>query len=196
MIHCFLCAGGTGIPLHWSLQAERRAVCFRLAPEAPNEAGPQWSHPIELDRGLSASARFVTLPVRPAAGARERPLMDLGEDDDGGQNRRGSYLRGVTTVLTAAAPEWELRGLQARVPRRVTHLSRCACSPGVCRQACESLAGWGPSMGPMIGRDGTIGVRRGREGCHTTLEPGVTRRLPVPFKHVLATHLFLHVAEV
>ena len=119
-------AGGMGIPLHWSLQAERRAVCFRLAPESPNEAGPQWSHPTEVDQALSASARFVTLPVRPAAGAREQPLVGVEEQEGGGQNRRGSYLRGVTTMLTAAAPEWELHGLQARVARRVTRLSRCA----------------------------------------------------------------------
>ncbi len=60
--------GGAGIPLHWSLGADMRAVRLRFAPEAPNEAGPSWSHPVDLDKALSATSRFVSLPVRlPAA---------------------------------------------------------------------------------------------------------------------------------
>lgn len=62
--------GGAGIPLHWSLGADTRAVRLRFAPEAPNEAAaPRWSYPVDLDRALSAAtSRFVSLPVRlPAA---------------------------------------------------------------------------------------------------------------------------------
>ncbi len=130
--------GGTGIPLHWSLQADSRAVCFRFAPECPNEPGPQWSHPVELEKALNASARFISLPVRPASVAAEPepPLISLEEDDSKDaeglekikplpQKKRASYLRNVTTLQTAAAPPWELHGLQIRVGRRVRHYSRC-----------------------------------------------------------------------
>ena len=60
-------AGGAGIPLHWSLQADTRNVCLRFAPDSPGEAGPQWSHPLELEKSLSSTARYISLPVRPAA---------------------------------------------------------------------------------------------------------------------------------
>ena len=60
-------AGGAGIPLHWSLQADTRNVCLRFAPDSPGDAGPQWSHPLELEKSLSSTARYISLPVRPAA---------------------------------------------------------------------------------------------------------------------------------
>ena len=59
-------AGGAGIPLHWSLQADTRNVCLRFAPDSPGDAGPQWSHPLELEKSLSSTARYISLPVRPA----------------------------------------------------------------------------------------------------------------------------------
>ena len=65
ILHCF--AGGAGIPLHWSLQADTRNVCLRFAPDSPGDAGPQWSHPLELEKSLSSTARYISLPVRPAA---------------------------------------------------------------------------------------------------------------------------------
>ena len=140
---CFDCfalsrVGGTGIPLHWSLQADTRAVCFRFALEGPNEPGPQWSHPIELEKALNSTARFISLPVRPAAAAAEPepPLISMEEDgerDEEGlekiqpapQKKQGTYLRDITTLQTAAAPPWELHGLQIRVGRRVRHYTRC-----------------------------------------------------------------------
>lgn len=148
-----LCPGGTGIPLHWSLQADSRAVCFRFAPEGPNEPGPQWSHPIELEKALNATARFVSLPVRPAAAAAEPepPLISLEEDDASRdeeklekiqplpQKKQGSYLRDVTTLQTAAAPSWELHGLQIRVGRRVRHYTRCCLVPHSCYRKVHSL---------------------------------------------------------
>ncbi|KAK9908805.1 hypothetical protein WJX75_003140 [Coccomyxa subellipsoidea] len=110
--------GGTGIPLHWSLQADSRAVCFRFAPEGPNEPGPQWSHPIELEKALNTTARFVSLPGL----EKIQPLP---------QKKQGSYLRDVTTLQTAAAPPWDLHGLQIRVGRRVRHYTRAQESGGV-----------------------------------------------------------------
>ena len=73
-------AGGTGIPLHWSLQADTRNVCLRFAPDSPGDAGPQWSHPLELEKSLSSTARYISLPVRPAAASPgtqtvRRPLL-------------------------------------------------------------------------------------------------------------------------
>jgi hypothetical protein len=107
------------------MQADTRALCFRFAPESRAEAGPRWSHPIDLERALNSSARFISLPVRPSAS--EEPLISLdseeGPEDDKGL-RRGSYLRDITTLETAAAPTWELHGLQSRVARRVKHYIR------------------------------------------------------------------------
>ena len=42
-----------------------------------------------------------------------------------GPKKKGSYLRDLTTLQTAAAPPWELHGLQARVGRRIKHYARC-----------------------------------------------------------------------
>lgn len=128
-------SGSSGIPLHWSLQADSRAVCFRFAPEGPNEPGPQWSHPVDLEKALNAAARFASLPVRPAS-APEAPLISLEDgnsrDDEGvekilpaKQKKRGSYLREVTTLQTAAVAPWELHGLQIRVGHRARRYSMC-----------------------------------------------------------------------
>ena len=59
--------------------------------------------------------------------------MDLGQEESAaaspgssiGLKKRGSYLRDLTTLQTAAAPPWELHGLQARVGRRIKHYARC-----------------------------------------------------------------------
>lgn len=125
-------AGGTGVPLHWSLQSETRRVCLRFAPDSPGEAGPQWSHPLELEKALSSTARYISLPVRPAASssAQDAPLIDLGPEEpvagtSGSSKRKGAYLRELTTLQTAAAPPSELHGLTARVGRRVKHYARC-----------------------------------------------------------------------
>jgi len=127
-----LIAGGTGVPLHWSLQSETRRVCLRFAPDSPGEAGPQWSHPLELEKALSSTARYISLPVRPAAssGAQDAPLIDLGPEEpvagtSGSGKKKGAYLRELTTLQTAAAPPSELHGLTARVGRRVKHYARC-----------------------------------------------------------------------
>jgi hypothetical protein len=133
-------AGGNGIPLHWSLQADSRALCFRFAPDSPGEPGPQWSHPIELENALNSSSRFISLPVRPPSATEPPPLISLGDDrgdeEEGAagasgkpRGRQGSYLRDITTLETAAAPSWELHGLQTRVARRVKHYSRSVFSP-------------------------------------------------------------------
>ena len=125
-----------GIPLHWSLQSDTRRVCLRFAPDSPGEAGPQWSHPLELEKSLSSTARYISLPVRPAAisGGKDTPLIDLeggelGSDTSGATGstkRKGSYLRELTTIQTAAAPAWDLQGLHPRIGRHIKHYSRCA----------------------------------------------------------------------
>ena len=124
-------AGGAGIPLHWSLQSETRRVSLRFAPDGPGEAGPQWSHPLELEKALSSTSHYISLPVRPAAssGAEEAPLIDMGTEvpaagTPGSAKKMGAYLRELTTLQTAAAPPWELHGLQPRVSRRVKHYAR------------------------------------------------------------------------
>ena len=131
-------AGGTGIPLHWSLQSDTRKVCLRFAPDSPGEAGPQWSHPLELEKSLSSTARYISLPVRPAAssGAKDTPLIDLevvepgsGTSGAAGSAKpKGAYLRELTTLQTAAAPAWDLQGLHPCIGRHIKHYSRCALS--------------------------------------------------------------------
>lgn len=113
-------------------------MCLRFAPESPGEAGPQWSHPLELEKSLSSTARYISLPVRPAAssGAKDTPLIDLegGEPGSGTSGAAGSakpkgaYLRELTTLQTAAAPAWDLQGLHPRIGRHIKHYSRCALS--------------------------------------------------------------------
>ena len=127
-----LTAGGTGVPLHRSLQSETRRVCLRFAPDSPGEAGPQWSHPLELEKALISTAQYISLPVRPAAssGAQDAPLIDLGREEpvartSGSGKKKGAYLRELTTLQTAAAPPSELHGLTARVGRCVKHYARC-----------------------------------------------------------------------
>lgn len=74
-------------------------------------------------------ASYDLIPVAHICNEQEAPLISMEEDEQGGagsQNRHGSFLRAITTLQTAAAPAWELQGLQARVARRVRHLSRCA----------------------------------------------------------------------
>ena len=59
--------------------------------------------------------------------------MDLGQEESAaaspgasiGPRKKGSYLRDLTTLQTAAAPPWELHSLQARVGRRIKHYARC-----------------------------------------------------------------------
>ena len=125
-------AGGAGIPLHWSLQSETRQVSLRFAPDSPGEAGPQWSHPLELEKALSSTSHYISLPVRPAASssADNAPLIDMGPEAPaagapGSAKKKGAYLRELTTLQTAAAHSTELHGLQARVSRRIKHYSRC-----------------------------------------------------------------------
>ena len=122
-------------------------MSLRFAPDSPGEAGPQWSHPLELEKNLSSTVRYVSLPVRPAVAqpsGQDAPLIDMGPEEpapgtsapEGGPKKKGAYLRELTTLQTAAAPSAELHGLQARVNRRVKQYSRCAkgathsfCSP-------------------------------------------------------------------
>lgn len=67
--------------------------------------------------------------------------MDLSEEEPAagspgssiGPKKKGSYLRDLTTLQTAAAPPWELHGLQACVGRRIKHYARCG-----------SLSSWAP----------------------------------------------------
>lgn len=111
-------------------------MSLRFAPDSPGEAGPQWSHPLELEKALSSTSHYISLPVRPAASsgsADNAPLIDMGLEPpaagasgtEGSAKKNGAYLRALTTLQTAAAPPWELHGLQARVSRRIKHYSRC-----------------------------------------------------------------------
>lgn len=107
-------------------------MCLRFAPDSPGEAGPQWSHPLELEKALSSTSHYISLPVRPAAssgGAEDAPLIDMGPEVPatsaaGNAKKKGAYLRELTTLQTAASPAWELHGLQRRVSRRIKHYSR------------------------------------------------------------------------
>ena len=61
-----------------------------------------------------------------------------------GPKKKGSYLRDLTTLQTAAAPPWELHGLQARVGRRIKHYARCE---GLSARASSAL--WWPWRVPL-----------------------------------------------
>lgn len=127
------------MPLHWSLPADRRAVCFRLAPESRREAGPRWSHPVEPET-LHPTPRYIALPALPppdGAAARSSADGSGGSGDGGGDPAAAGgpvgglegaggarRLRAVTTVLTAAAPAGELRGQQMLPARRMRQDSR------------------------------------------------------------------------
>ena len=119
-------------------------------------AGPRWSHPIGLEENLSAP-RTVRKPAGarpPALPPSSKPLISLddeGDDEKGSQKRRrGSYLRQVTTLQTAAAPPWELTGLQARVPRRARSFARCALQPFVSLSVYSPCIGRSPPMQALL----------------------------------------------
>ena len=73
--------------------------------------------------------------------------MDLSQEESAvaspgasiGPKKKGSYLRDLTTLQTAAAPPWELHGLQARVGRRIKHYARCG-SLSPCALLCAMVA--------------------------------------------------------
>ncbi len=131
--------GTLGVPLHWSLPVDRRAVCFRLAPESAREPGARWSHPVEPE-SLHPACRHIALPA-PPAGTGAGAGGDASGGAGGGAGAEGSaaegaggepgaggarYLRGVAALQTAAAPALELRGAHGGAPRRERRLSGCA----------------------------------------------------------------------
>ena len=86
--------------------------------------------------------------------------MDLGQEEpavgsqgsSSGPKKKGSYLRALTTLQTAAAPPWELHGLQARVGRRIKHYARCG-SPS------PSRAPFSASLWPCLPHYGNMTCR-------------------------------------
>ena len=137
-------------------------MCLRFAPDSPGEAGPQWSHPLELEKSLSSAARYISLPVRPAAssGAKDTPLLTWKGASLGwapralraAQRQRGHTCRDLTTLQTAAAPAWDLQGLHPRIGRHIKHYSRYAPSRsfyGHARRDCFSKALAMPSIKPI-----------------------------------------------
>ncbi|KAK9834254.1 hypothetical protein WJX81_000411 [Elliptochloris bilobata] len=110
--------GALGVPLHWSLPADARVVCLRLAPESRREAGPAWSNPIEPET-LHPTPRHIGLPALPPPGACASSDGSRGPSGDGGPgegtNAGGArYLRALNTLQAAGTPSWELRGRQLR----------------------------------------------------------------------------------
>ena len=63
-------AGALGVPLHWSVKSDSRAVCLRFGPDTAGSSGggAPWSHPVETASpgGLD---RHVAIPVLPPAPA-------------------------------------------------------------------------------------------------------------------------------
>ena len=58
-------AGSLGVPLHWSMKSESRAVCLRFAPPtAGSGEGSPWSHPLEASFP-GGTDRHVAIPVQP-----------------------------------------------------------------------------------------------------------------------------------
>lgn len=56
-------AGATGIPLHWALHTDKRAVCLRFTPEDRSNLSAPWSHSVQVGQAGKAD-QHVAIPVR------------------------------------------------------------------------------------------------------------------------------------
>ena len=60
-----VCTGALGVPFHWSMKSESRAVCLCFAPPtAGSGEGSPWSHPLKASFPGGVD-RHVAIPVQP-----------------------------------------------------------------------------------------------------------------------------------
>ncbi|KAL3132004.1 hypothetical protein ABBQ32_14227 [Trebouxia sp. C0010 RCD-2024] len=126
--------GALGVPVHWSVKSESRAVCLRFGPDtAGSKEGAPWSHPVEtaFPGGFD---RHVAIPVIPPAPAE---TAKPGEVQSGQEEEQQKGERSVATLLTGTGPSWELHG--PRVARRLRHRTRQGGSDGQGPEAMEEV---------------------------------------------------------
>lgn len=78
----YLCVtGALGVPVHWSMKSESRAVCLRFGPQtAASSSNAPWSHPVEASfpGGVDHHVAIPVAPPEPAETAkpgRNGPLI-------------------------------------------------------------------------------------------------------------------------
>ena len=77
---CFHPAGATGIPLHWALHTDKRAVCLRFAPEDRSDLSAPWSHSVQVGQAGKADQHVaipVTVPGKDQQGEADLKLPQL-----------------------------------------------------------------------------------------------------------------------
>ncbi|KAK9819963.1 hypothetical protein WJX72_004515 [[Myrmecia] bisecta] len=142
-------AGAVGLPLHWSLKTDRRALCLRFAPETPSQAAAPWSHPVEADFP-NGTDRYVAIPVlpppeasaaQPSSGASDTAP---GQRQTAGASTSGAGLGAITgkDQAAVAAGQQQVRGVE--------------CAPRMyLRKVTTMLTATGPSWelhGPRVAR--------------------------------------------
>ena len=78
--HACIPAGATGIPLHWALHTDKRAVCLRFAPEDRSDLSAPWSHSVQIGqagKGDQHVAIPVRVPGKDQQGETDLPLSQL-----------------------------------------------------------------------------------------------------------------------
>ena len=65
--------GALGVPVHWSVKSESRAVCLRFGVQtAASSSGAPWSHPVEaaFPGGVDHHVAIPVVPPEPAETAK------------------------------------------------------------------------------------------------------------------------------